>query len=103
MRGGLLMPTHDEDPRFVRDVDRLASGEYKRFRAAVLRFVEALDRGDAVPSGFGIRVLAGYPGIYEFHWAPNGRATFEFGSERLPGKRHVYWRRVGGHDIYDNP
>jgi hypothetical protein len=97
------VPTHDEDPRFIHDLDHLTPEEYARFRAVVLRFAQALDRGGMLPAGFGIRVMAGYPGVYEFHWAPNGRATFEFGGERVPGKRHIYWRRVGGHDIYDNP
>lgn len=99
----IAMPTYERDPRFLQDLRRLTGEDYARFRAAVLRFVAVLDRDGPLPAGFGVRVMAGHPGIYEFHWAPNGRATFEFRTEVLPGKRHVYWRRVGGHEIYSNP
>jgi hypothetical protein len=36
-------------------------------------------------------------------WAPDGRATFEYGLERLPGEPHVIWCRVGAHDIFRQP
>jgi hypothetical protein len=31
------------------------------------------------------------------------RATFSYGAEVVAGKRHVIWRRVGSHEIYENP
>jgi predicted hotdog family 3-hydroxylacyl-ACP dehydratase len=97
------MPTYERDPRFIQDLRRLSRQDYARFRAAVMRFAAALDRGGPLPAWFGVQVMAGYPRIYEFHWAPNGQATFEFRAEVVPGKRHVYWRRVGGHEIYGDP
>ncbi|WP_267887199.1 hypothetical protein [Thermobifida halotolerans] len=34
-------------------------------------------------------------------WAPDGRATWQYGEERVPGKPHVIWRRVGTHAIFN--
>ncbi len=36
-------------------------------------------------------------------WAPNGRATFQYGDEATPGETHVIWRRIGTHDILGQP
>ncbi len=41
------------------------------------------------------------PGVYEMTWAPDGRATWEYGDERFPGIPHVIWRRVGTHSIFN--
>jgi hypothetical protein len=29
--------------------------------------------------------------------------AFSFGPEKIPGKRHVIWRRIGGHEIFQEP
>jgi hypothetical protein len=42
-------------------------------------------------------------GVFEMTWAPDGRATFAFGPERIPGETHIIWRRIGGHEIFKNP
>ncbi|WP_281288337.1 hypothetical protein [Haloactinospora alba] len=34
-------------------------------------------------------------------WAPDGRATWQYGDEQRPGIVHVIWRRVGTHAIFD--
>jgi hypothetical protein len=47
------------------------------------------------------RVRSAPPGVFEMTWAPDGRATFEFGSEVRPGQAHVAWRRIGKHDVLD--
>jgi hypothetical protein len=31
--------------------------------------------------------------------AADGRATFAYGDEVLPGEPHLSWRRVGAHDV----
>ena len=36
-------------------------------------------------------------------WAPDGRATFEFGAQVVKGEPHVLWRRVGTHAILAKP
>ncbi|MER6108587.1 hypothetical protein ACWG5P_11115 [Streptomyces prasinus] len=37
----------------------------------------------------------------EMTWAPDGRATWQYGDELREGEPHVIWRRVGGHEIFD--
>lgn len=44
------------------------------------------------------------PGIYEMTWdGRDGRATFAYGAEHIPGEAHIIWRRIGGHEIFDHP
>jgi hypothetical protein len=33
-----------------------------------------------------------HPSAFEITWAPDGRATFSNGEERIAGKAHVIWR-----------
>ncbi len=39
----------------------------------------------------------------EMTFAPDGRATWEFGAEVKVGQVHVIWRRIGTHDIFRAP
>ncbi|WP_267885298.1 hypothetical protein [Streptomyces sp. NRRL F-5126] len=34
-------------------------------------------------------------------WAPDGRATWQFGAQVRDDETHIVWRRVGGHEIFD--
>ena len=36
-------------------------------------------------------------------WAPDVRATFEYGAEVREGEAHIVWRRIGTHDIVKHP
>jgi hypothetical protein len=36
-------------------------------------------------------------------WDNDGRATFGYGDERIPGQPHVIWRRIGTHAIFTPP
>jgi len=47
--------------------------------------------------------VQGYPGVWEMTWAPDGRATFEYGDELHPGEQHIIWRRIGTHGIFRKP
>jgi hypothetical protein len=47
--------------------------------------------------------MAGYDDVWELTWAPDGRATFEYGASVKEGQPHVRWRRVGTHDIFKRP
>jgi hypothetical protein len=38
--------------------------------------------------------------LLEMTWDNDGRATFSYGVERVPGQPHVIWRRIGTHDIF---
>lgn len=99
------MPTYDKWPSFLRDWDRLTTAQKERFMEAVAEMVADLKAHR--PFGPGLRVTrvqkAKAEGVWEMTWAPNGRATFMYGPEQQPGETHIVWRRIGGHDIFDNP
>jgi hypothetical protein len=50
-----------------------------------------------------VKRVQGHPGVWEITWAADGRATFSYGSEVIPGHPHVIWRRIGTHDIFQRP
>lgn len=97
------MPTHDELVRFLREYANLTEEEQTRFLTAVRKMVEDMRAGRGYRPGLRIKNVEGYPGVFEMTWAPDGRATFEYGAEVRAGDTHVVWRRIGGHDILDNP
>jgi len=47
--------------------------------------------------------VTAHPGVFETTWDNDGRATFSYGEERIPGQAHVIWRRVGTHAIFTPP
>ncbi|WP_435110324.1 hypothetical protein [Nocardiopsis synnemataformans] len=100
------MPTFQRLPRFLRDLKRLTPAERHRFQKVVLdAFVPDVDAQEFRPS-LRVKRVQGCtaPGgvtIYEMTWAPDGRATWQYGEEVKPGVVHVVWRRVGGHEIFD--
>ena len=103
MRVELHMPTHEEEESFQRDLDDLTPEQYARFRRTVRRLAEDLDRGE-IRASLRAKPMVDHSGIWELTWeGADGRATFAFGPERIPGKRHVIWRRVGGHEIFREP
>lgn len=66
-------------------------------------FEPAIENGPPYPGGLRIKGVRGADGVWEMTWDGDGRATFEFGPQVLPGKPHVVWRRVGGHEIFGDP
>lgn len=94
------MPTYEADQLFLRDWRQLTPAQRKRFKAAVRRFVEDLKAGRPPRAGLGIERFEGHEGVFEFHWAPNGRALFAYGTSPHPGDVHIIWLRIGTHDIY---
>lgn len=99
------MATFQTTPRFNRDWKRRTGAERDRFREVVKeQFVPDVDGGQFRPQ-LRVETVKGHSGVWEMTWSwnPDGRATFEFGQPRRPGKRHVIWRRIGGHDIYGDP
>lgn len=102
------MPTYDASDRFQHDVDGLTAAQRRQLDRAVLRFVADLrdmeaGRRSSFRPGFRVKGVKGAPGVFEMTWAPDGRATFSWGEERIAGQRHVIWRRCGTHDILDRP
>ena len=96
------MPTHGERERFLREYQRLTSAQRRAFLAAVQQFVAGLVSGAFDPR-LRIKRVKGQAGVWELTWAPDGRATFEYGEEVRPGDPHIIWRRVGTHDIFRQP
>jgi hypothetical protein len=94
------MPTYEVDQLFLRDWRQLTPAQRRRFKAAVRRFVEDLKAGRPPRAGLGIERFPGHEGVFEFHWAPNGRALFAYRISPHPGDVHIIWLRIGTHDIY---
>lgn len=95
------MATHSRTRRFERDWKGLSAEQRLRFRAAFERFAADLDRGSFRP-GLRVRGVEGTDRVFEMTWAPDGRATFEYG-EPINDDVHVIWRRVGTHDVFRTP
>jgi hypothetical protein len=97
------VPTFDVRVSFWDDYRKLTREQRELFRKARREFIEDCDGGRFRPS-LRVHPMRSHNGIWEMTWEGNdGRATFAWGPEQSPGKRHVIWRRVGGHEIYANP
>ena len=95
-----MSPTYERLPTFARDFSKLNPEQRKRFLAAVAEMVA--DMKDKRPFRPGLRVkrVQGTDDVWEMTWAPDGRATWQYGAERVPGEPHVIWRRIGTHDVF---
>ena len=95
------MPTFSTARRFEQDFKKLTRERKSRFQKTVKEeFVPDLVAGTFRP-GLRVRGVQGAPGVFEMTWAPDGRATWQYGDEIRAGERHVIWRRVGTHAIFD--
>ena len=102
------MPTYFGTDRFWHDWDRLSGAQQKLLKVAVRRLVTDLKemeagRRSSLRPGLRVKGVKGARGVFEMWWAPDGRATFSWGEEKLPGRRHIIWRRCGDHEILKNP
>lgn len=95
------MPTYERSARFDRDWAALSEADRARFRSAVRKFAADLPRGRLRP-GLPVRGVEGAPGVFEMTWAPDGRATFQYGTSKGKGP-DVIWRRIGTHDVFGGP
>lgn len=106
-----LMPTYGTEHRWRDDVSRLTEQQLEQFLSKRDEFVDFLLEWEArrqagTPrfSGlFGVKRMVGQSDIMEFAWAADGRCTWRYGLPILEGKVHIIWRRIGTHDIYDDP
>lgn len=97
------MPTREIWARFWQDYDRLTLAQQQRFRRAAQRFAQDVDTG-SIRASLRVKPLVNHRGIWELTWeGSDGRATFSYGPEQVPGKRHIVWRRIGGHEIFQEP
>lgn len=83
------MPTYEVDAEFLRDWRKLSPAHRERFKAAVRKLVADLKSGRAPRPGLGIERFEGHEGVFEFRWAPDGRALFAYGSSPHPGDVHI--------------
>ena len=97
------MPTFLLLPRFDADWKRLHQEQRARFRAAVAAFVADLREGDGFRPGLRVKRVHGTPDVWELTFAPDGRATWQYGDEVVAGEPHVIWRRIGTHDVLRRP
>lgn len=97
------MSTFQRLPRFDADWARLTPDQRTRFRDAVAMFVAHLAAGEPFRPGLRVKRVRGTADIWEYTWAPNGRATWQYGGEIKPGEPHVVWRRIGTHHVLRAP
>ena len=105
------MPTYEASARFQRDYQRLSPAQQQQFLAALQDFIATLREWEQTrrtgaprfPPTLGIKRMVGHQGVMEFAWAADGRCTWEYGDEVLPEHFHIVWRRIGSHDIYNDP
>lgn len=80
------MPTHAERERFLREYSRLTREQRKAFLAAVGLFVAGLGT-QRFDQKLRIKRVQGQRGVWELTWAPDGRATFEYGTRSARATR----------------
>ncbi|WP_326829640.1 hypothetical protein OIE13_05725 [Streptosporangium sp. NBC_01810] len=101
------MATFMTTTRFEKDYALLDPSDKDRFKRTVKeQFVPDLidlPRGGRFRPGLRVKGIQGASGILEMTWAPDGRATFEFGPPERGNEPHIIWRRVGTHDVFRSP
>lgn len=97
------MPTFERLAAFLRDFRALTPAQQSAFLHAVTMFVTDLRDGRGFRKSLRVKKMEGADGIWELTWAPDGRATFEYGDPVKDGHPHIRWRRVGTHDIFKRP
>jgi hypothetical protein len=73
------------------------------FLAAVKEMIEDLLLHRAFRPSLRVKGVQGHPGIFEISWAPDSRATFEYGNPVRADDAHIVWRRIGDHGIFKQP
>lgn len=97
------MPTYAWLARFAADFDSLSPDQKAAFLASVAQFVQDMRKGRGSRNGLRVKGVKGASGIFEMTWAPDGRATFEYGESVSKGEPPIVWRRIGVHKILNQP
>ena len=93
------MPTHDESEQFMREYFRLRDDQRRAFdRTVGMFFVDLRTRN--FRASLRVKGVRGRPGVFELSWAPDGRAMWRYGTGPNPGDVHIFWLRIGTHDIF---
>ena len=98
-----MSPTYESRPTFGRDYARLTAAQRKRFLAAVSDMIEDTRARRPFRPGLRVKRVQATADVWEMTWAPDGRATWQYGPEIIPGQPHIIWRRIGTHDIFRTP
>ena len=96
------MPTDERLAAFRSDYSGLTVDRRRRFRRAVEEFRADLASG-TFRASLRVKKVSGFKDIWEMTFAPDGRATFHYGTPTPEFGSPVVWRRVGTHDIFGNP
>jgi hypothetical protein len=79
------MPTHDEDPQFIREYLALSLDRQRAFRRALRLMVEDMKNKRPFRPILRVKGVQGHVGIYEMTWEmPHGRATLSVWSRAHP-------------------
>jgi len=97
------VPTYARLPAFDADWKALSPADRERFRVAIAAFVEDLGAAHGFRPGLRVKGVRGRRGVFEMTWAPDGRATFSYGSSLREGEPHIIWRRIGTHSVFARP
>jgi hypothetical protein len=97
------VPTYEALSHFLRDWKQLTSGQKAAFMVAVAQFVADLKAGTGFRKGLRVKKMQGHDSVWEMTWAPDGRATFQYGEAVSDGDQHIVWRRIGTHEIFSRP
>jgi hypothetical protein len=98
-----VSPTYQSEPTFGRDLARLRPDQRKRFLAAVAEMVDDMKAGRPFRAGLRVKRVHGTREVWEMTWAPDGRATWQYGPEVIKGEAHIIWRRIGTHGVFREP
>jgi mRNA-degrading endonuclease YafQ of YafQ-DinJ toxin-antitoxin module len=93
------MPTYEWAAEFARDYSRLTAEQREAFKRALEKFVADLVARRPFRRSLRVRGVQRAAGVFEMTWAPDGRATFEYGESVRQGHTHIIWRRIGTHDV----
>lgn len=97
------MVTFARTARFNQDVKRLSREQRARLQAVIMdEFVVDMKGGHFRP-GLRVKRVVSTSACWEMTWAPDGRATFEYGPPVRLGEPHVIWRRAGSHEVFRSP
>jgi hypothetical protein len=95
------VPTYEALPAFRDEYRALTPEQQRLFQTALAKFIADLNKG-TFRKGLRVKAIRGIAGVYEMTWAPDVRATFEYGPSLGRGP-HIIWRRIGTHDIFKRP
>ena len=98
-----MAPTYDLLDQISRDWRRLTPLQKEQFKVARDEMIADMRAGKGFRKSLRVKGVQGHPNVFEMTWAPDGRATFSYGEEVLPGEPHIIWRRIGTHTIFARP